>query len=57
MVSERKAYLSRIGVDERQFIDRESDSSTDSDCDESDILESSNEIGDNEEVINQEKFK
>ena len=57
MILEQKAYLSRTGVDEKQFIDRESDSSTDSDCDESDILESSNEIGDDEEVINQEKFK
>ena len=57
MILEQKAYLSRIGVDEKHFIDRESDSSSDSDCDESDISESSNEIGDDEEVINQEKIQ
>ena len=57
MILEQKVYLSRTGVDEKQFIDRESDSSTDSDCDESDISESSNETGDDEEVINQEKIQ
>ena len=31
MILGKKAYLSRTGVDEKQFIDRESDSSTDSD--------------------------